>query len=146
MRVQISASVAFAKKILLCFFVTYFHRSYKLHTSQRQPSTCTLGWVYYGRSRRGLPAAPVIIIFICFAAQILPCRTVDIIPGAARARPKACQTAAKVKSPVCTYWVARCRCWLVCIFLAVTRNSHGSTVTHNSAVIGQAKNRFLHVG
>jgi len=43
------------KKISLHFFVTDFRHSYKLCTSQqRQPSTHTHGWVYYGRSRLGL--------------------------------------------------------------------------------------------
>jgi len=42
--VQISASEAFAKKSLRFFrdgFCDYFRHAYKLHTSQRQPSTRT---------------------------------------------------------------------------------------------------------
>jgi len=70
-RVQISASEAFANSHNVEFcgnFVTlsmmYFRHSYKLHTSQEQPSTRTHGRVYYGCSRPGLQptrAAPSII-------------------------------------------------------------------------------------
>jgi len=40
-----------SQKNSLHFFVTYFRHSYKLRTSQRQPSTRTHGRVYCGRSR-----------------------------------------------------------------------------------------------
>jgi len=54
-RVQILASEAFAKKFAM-LFRDYFRHAYKLHTSQRQPSTRTCEFAVAAAGRASAPA------------------------------------------------------------------------------------------